>query len=74
MSQHKRIYIYTHFRFNLWLQIFKVAGACYSCPFGIMAPKNKAKAAPKAEPKAKKSKAALVIADDPTLAEMKASI
>ena len=39
-----------------------------------MAPKNKAKAAPKAEPKAKKSKAALVIADDPTLAEMKASI
>ncbi|CAE7265014.1 unnamed protein product [Symbiodinium necroappetens] len=38
-----------------------------------MAPKNKAKAAPKAEPKAKKSKP-MVVADDPTPAEMKASI
>ena len=38
-----------------------------------MAPKNMAKAAPKAEPKAKKSKP-MVVADDPTPAEMKAII
>ncbi|CAE7307150.1 unnamed protein product [Symbiodinium sp. CCMP2592] len=40
-----------------------------------MAPKNKAKAAPKTEPKAKRTKSgALVIGDDPTPVEMKASI
>ncbi|CAE7234970.1 unnamed protein product [Symbiodinium sp. CCMP2592] len=40
-----------------------------------MAPKNKAKAAPKTEPKAKRAKSgALVIGDDPTPVEMKASI
>ena len=72
MSQHAIHFLICGSRSNSKLE---PATVVYSCPFdlGIMAPKNKAKAAPKAEPKAKKAKA-LVVADDPTPAEMKASI
>ena len=72
MAQHAIHFLICGSRENSKLE---PATVVYSCPFacGIMAPKNKAKAAPKAEPKAKKPEA-LVVADDPTPAEMKASI